>query len=156
MQNARLIVGLVVTTVLLGGCASGLTGDTYSREEARTAQVVRYGSIVSLRPVQIEGTKSIVGSGAGAVAGGVAGSTVGRGRGSTVAAVVGAVTGGLLGAAAEEGITRVQGVEITVQENDGTVRAYVQQVEPGQVFRVSQRVQILTTNTGVSRVVPIQ
>lgn len=135
------------------GCTSDLTEDTYSRSEARSAQTVRLGSIVSLRPVQIEGTKSIVGSGAGAVIGGVAASNVGQGRGSTVASVVGAVTGGLLGAAAEEGITRTQGVEITVLEDDGVTRAYVQQVETGQVFRVSQRVRILTVK-GTSRVIP--
>lgn len=66
-------------------------------------------------------------------------------------AVVGAVAGGLLGAAAEEGLTRTQGVEITVREDDGTMRAYVQEVEPNQVFRVGERVRIMTVN-GTSRV----
>ena len=69
----------------------------------------------------------------------------------TVLAVVGAVAGGLLGAAAEEGLTRTQGVEITVREDDGTLRAYVQEVEPNQVFRVGERVRIMTVN-GTSRV----
>lgn len=153
MRNLMLTLGLAATASLAGGCASNLQGDTYSREEAHSVQTVRFGSIVALRPVQIEGTKSVIGSGAGAVAGGVAGSSVGNGRGSTIAAVVGAVTGGLLGAAAEEGLTRVQGVEVTVREEDGLVRAYVQAVEPNQVFRVGQQVRILTTQ-GNSRVVP--
>lgn len=65
--------------------------------------------------------------------------------------MVGAVAGGLLGAAAEEGLTRTQGVEITVREDDGTMRAYVQEVEPNQVFRVGERVRIMTVN-GTSRV----
>ncbi len=85
--------------------------------------------------------------------GGVAAAVVGGGRGSAVAAVIGAVAGGMLGAAAEEGITRAQGVEITVREDDGTTRAYVQEVEPNQVFRVGQRVRILTVS-GTSRVAP--
>src|SRR5690606_7121949 len=123
-----------------------LQGDTYSRDEARTVQVVRLGTIESLRPVRIEGTKTPIGAGAGAIVGGVAGSGVGGGRGSAVAAVIGAVAGGLLGAATEEGMTRTQGVEITVREDDGTLRAYVQEVEPNQVFRVGQRVRILTVN----------
>jgi len=85
------------------------------------------------------------------VVGGIGGSTLGGGRGSAVLAVVGAVAGGLLGAAAEEGLTRTQGVEITVREDDGTLRAYVQEVEPNQVFRVGERVRIMTVN-GTSRV----
>ena len=85
--------------------------------------------------------------------GGIAGSGVGGGRGSAVAAVIGAVAGGMLGAAAEEGVTRTQGVEITVREDDGSMRAYVQAVEPNQTFRVGQRVRILTVN-GTSRVAP--
>lgn len=140
-------------TMLLTGCASSLSGDTYSRADARKVQTIRMGTIESLRPVRIEGTKTPIGAGAGAVVGGVAGSTIGGGRGSAVAAVIGAVAGGLAGAAAEEGITRTQGVEITVREDDGALRAYVQAVEPNQVFRVGQRVRITNVN-GKSRVAP--
>ncbi len=152
-KSSLLILPLALSTALVGGCASSLQGDTYSRDEARTVQVVRLGTIESLRPVRIEGTKTPIGAGAGAIVGGVAGSGVGGGRGSAVAAVIGAVAGGLLGAATEEGMTRTQGVEITVREDDGTLRAYVQEVEPNQVFRVGQRVRILTVN-GTSRVAP--
>jgi outer membrane lipoprotein SlyB len=34
-----------------------------------------------------------------------------------------------VGSAAEEGLTRTQGVEITVREDDGSMRAYVQEVQ---------------------------
>lgn len=140
-------------TMLLSGCASSLTGDSYSRSDARKVQTVRMGTIESLRPVRIEGTKTPIGAGAGTIVGGIAGSTVGGGRGSAVAAVIGAVAGGLAGAAVEEGVTRTQGVEITVREDNGGLRAYVQAVEPNQIFRVGQRVRITTVN-GQSRVVP--
>ncbi len=140
-------------TMLLSGCASSLTGDSYSRADARKVQTVRMGTIESLRPVRIEGTKTPIGAGAGAVVGGVAGSTIGGGRGSAVASVLGAVGGGLAGAAVEEGVTRKQGVEITVREDDGVLRAYVQAVEPNQIFRVGQRVRITSVN-GQSRVAP--
>lgn len=149
-----LIASVCLSGLVLGGCASSLTGDTYSRSEARTVQTVRTGTIESLRPVRIEGTKSPVGTGAGALIGGIAGSGVGGGRGSAVAAVIGAVAGGMLGAAAEEGLTRTQGVEITVREDDGSTRAYVQAVEPNQTFRVGERVRILTVD-GTSRVEPL-
>ncbi|MDV5862291.1 hypothetical protein QM298_15585 [Pseudomonas mendocina] len=151
MRKPTLLITSLAALLVLGGCQSRLTGDTYSRDEARAVQTVRMGTIESLRPVQIEGTKTPIGAGAGAVVGGIGGSTLGGGRGSTVLAVVGAVAGGLLGAAAEEGLTRTQGVEITVREDDGTLRAYVQEVEPSQVFRVGERVRIMTVN-GTSRV----
>jgi outer membrane lipoprotein SlyB len=109
------------------------------------------GTIVALRPVQIEGTKTPIGAATGAVIGGVGGSAIGGGRGSIVTAVIGAVAGGLLGSAAESGLTKTQGVEITVREDDGSTRAYVQQVEPNQVFRTGERVRIMTVD-GTSRV----
>lgn len=151
MRKPTLLITSLAALLALGGCQSSLTGDTYSRDEARAVQTVRMGTIESLRPVQIEGTKTPIGAGAGAVVGGIGGSSIGGGRGSAVMAVVGAVAGGLLGAAAEEGLTRTQGVEITVREDDGTLRAYVQEVEPNQVFRVGERVRIMTVN-GTSRV----
>ncbi|EPN70162.1 17 kDa surface antigen, partial [Pseudomonas syringae pv. actinidiae ICMP 19101] len=76
---------------------------------------------------------------------------IGGGRGSVVAAVIGAVAGGLLGSATEEGLTRTQGVEITVREDDGSMRAYVQQVQENEIFRVGERVRIMSVN-GTSRV----
>jgi len=152
MRNSVVLAScFTAMTVLLSGCASSLTGDTYSRDEARRVQTVRMGTIESLRPVKIEGTKTPIGTGAGAIVGGVAGSSVGGGRGSIVAAVIGAVAGGFLGSATEEGLTRTQGVEITVREDDGSTRAYVQQVQENEVFRVGERVRIMTVD-GTSRV----
>ena len=152
MRNSKLFTATVVALSLaLGGCASSLTGDTYTREEARTVQNVRMGTIQALRPVKIEGTKTPIGGAAGAVVGGVGGSAIGGGKGSIVAAVIGAVAGGLIGSATEEGLTRTQGVEITVREDDGSMRAYVQAVQENEIFRVGDRVRIMTVD-GTSRV----
>lgn len=145
------VVVIIGALLLLAGCVSDLSGETYSRDEARAVQNVRLGTIEYLRPVQIEGTKSPIGAGAGAAVGGIGGSAVGGGKGSYVMAVIGALAGGLIGAAAEEGLTKTEGVEITVREDDGALRAYVQAVEPNQIFRVGERVRILTIN-GTSRV----
>lgn len=150
-KSVLLVASFTTMSLLLGGCASNLSGDSYSRDEARRVQTVRMGTIESLRPVKIEGTKTPIGSGAGAIVGGVAGSSVGGGRGSIVAAVIGAVAGGLIGSASEEGLTRTQGVEITVREDDGSMRAYVQQVQENEIFRVGERVRIMTVD-GTSRV----
>lgn len=150
-KSVLLVATFTAMTLILSGCMSNLTGDSYSRDEARTVQTVRLGTIESLRPVKIEGSKTPIGAGAGAIVGGVGGSAIGGGRGSIVAAVIGAVAGGLLGSATEEGLTRTQGVEITVREDDGTMRAYVQQVQENEIFRVGERVRIMTVN-GTSRV----
>src|SRR5690554_7193417 len=81
-MNIRILQScLLGVALVLGGCASGLTGDTYSRDEARAPQTVRMGTVESVRLVQIEGTKTNIGTGAGAVVGGVAGSSIGGGRG---------------------------------------------------------------------------
>ena len=146
-----LAASVAAASLMLVGCQSNLTGDSFSRDEARTVQTVRMGTIESLRPVRIEGTGTPIGAGAGAIIGGIGGSTVGGGRGSAIAGVLGAVAGGVAGAAVEEGITRTQGVEITVREDDGSLRAYVQEVRPNENFRVGDRVRITSVN-GTSRV----
>jgi len=134
---------------LLTGCPAGLGSKDYSREQARTAQKVEMGVVESVRLVKIEGTKSNVGTVAGAAVGGVAGSTVGSGKGSWVGAGVGAVLGGLGGAAAEEAVTRQDGVEITVKLDSGQVIAITQAAD--EEFRVGDRVRLLSGG-GTTRV----
>jgi len=150
MKNFIAVLLLSAMTAL-SGCASNLSGESYSRSEARRAQTVEYGEIVSLRPVQIEGTKTPVGAGAGAVVGGIGGSTLGGGKGSSIMAVIGAVAGGMAGAAVEEGVTRSQGVEITVKLDSGRTVAIVQGLSPHEKFAVGDQIRVLTTG-GTSRV----
>lgn len=137
------------TAVLLAGCASGVGSGDYSRSQTRSAQEVQMGTVESVRTVKIEGTKSVVGPAAGAVVGGVAGSTVGGGRGRVVGATVGAVLGGVGGAAAEEAITRQDGLEITVKLDSGRILAITQGAD--EDFRVGDRVRVLTGG-GTTRV----
>lgn len=132
----------LVLAAAVAGCAPGLGGSSYSRDEARREQNVRLGVVESVRPVQIEGTRSGIGPAAGAVIGGVAGSGVGGGRGSSVAAVIGGVAGGVAGQALEEVGTRRNGVEVTVKLNTGAVVAIVQEAD--EEFRAGDRVRILS------------
>ena len=140
---------LIAVIVVLGGCASGTGGKDYSRDQTRTVQEVQMGVVESVRDVNIEGTKTAIGAGAGAVVGGVAGSTVGKGTGSAIATAVGAVLGGLGGAAVEESTTRSQGVEITVKLDSGRLIAITQTAD--EVFNVGDRVRVLTGG-GTTRV----
>jgi len=146
MKHYFILLLLIFTTGLVG-CASNLSGDSYSRSDTRRAQQVEYGEIVSLRPVQIEGTKSPVGAGAGAIVGGIGGSSLGGGRGSAIIAVIGAVAGGMAGAAVEEGVTRSQGVEITVRLDSGRTVAIVQGLSPHEKFAVGDQVRVLTSGS---------
>ena len=140
---------LVAAMIALAGCASGTGGKDYSRAQTRSVQEVQMGIVESVRAVNIEGTKTPIGAGAGAVVGGVAGSTVGGGKGSVVAAAVGAVLGGLGGAAAEEVVTRQKGVEITVKLDSGKLMAITQAAD--ESFQVGDRVRILSGG-GATRV----
>lgn len=147
MLKQVVAITAVVLALGLSGCASRQTGDVYTRGEARQPATVQYGTIVALRPVTIEGTKSPIGGAAGSIAGGIAGSTVGGGRGSAISAVIGAVAGGLLGSMAEEGITRASGVEIIVRLSGGGDRAYVQELQANERFNVGDQVRILSTGS---------
>ncbi len=133
---------VLICAVTLTGCAPGLGGGSYTRDEARREQNVRMGIVDSVRQVQIEGTRSGIGPAAGAVVGGIAGSTVGGGRGSAAAAVLGSVAGGVAGQAAEEMGTRRTGVEVTVKLNNGVLVAIVQEAD--ETFRPGDRVRILS------------
>jgi outer membrane lipoprotein SlyB len=149
MRASTSLLLATVAAVTLAGCATSKSGSVYSREDARKEQTVRMGVVESVRSVSIEGTHSGIGAVAGGVAGGIGGSAIGSGRASAVAAVAGAVAGGLLGAAAEEGLTRKEGVEITVRLDNGELRAIVQEAD--ETFKPGERVRLLSVN-GQTRV----
>lgn len=151
MKQVVALFALIGLLFLATGCQSTLTGESYSRSEARKAQTVQYGTIEYLRPVAIEGTKTPVGAGAGAAVGGIAGSSVGSGKGAAVASVLGAVAGGVAGAAVEEQATKRQGVEITVRLDNNRLIAVVQEVSPTVSYQVGDRVRVLTVN-GTTRI----
>ncbi len=140
MKNTQVLIALCMVG-LLSACASSKSGDVYTREQTRQAQTVKMGVVESVRQVKIEGTKSGVGTGAGAVVGGVAGNTMGGGKGRILTTVVGAVAGGLAGSAAEEGLTRTDGIEITVKLDSGNMIAIVQ--EATEEFHPGDRVRVL-------------
>lgn len=141
---------VLCTGLLLGGCAPSMSGSAYSRSQARETQQVEFGIVEGVRNVMIEGTKSPVGTVAGAALGGLAGSTIGGGRGQAAAAIGGAVLGGVAGSAAEEAITRRQGLEITVRLDNGRYIAVTQEAD--EIFNPGERVRVLRGYDGTTRV----
>ena len=142
----------VLVAVSLAGCASDMTGTTYSRSEARQMQVVRFGSVAEVRFVKLEGTEGDVGALAGAATGGIAASQIGGKREGMIAGIAGAVAGGVLGHMAEKKLTEKQGIEITVHLEDGSYVSVVQEHDNAAPFIAGDRVKVLTQGT-TSRVV---
>jgi len=150
--NKAILITVLSTTLLIGGCATNLQGDSYSRKDARQVQTVKYGTIEAVRLVVIEGTKTPIGTTAGAAVGGIAASSIGDGKGAAAAAVIGAVVGGLAGAAAEEMITKSQGVELVIRmTNRNDVISVVQAINADNPFNIGDRVRLMSIN-GQTRV----
>jgi outer membrane lipoprotein SlyB len=122
MKNLLFVLPLALA---LGACATS-SPDVIKREDAQQLSTVLDGTVLSVRPVTVDGSQSGVGAVAGGLVGGLAGSTIGGGRGSDVAAVLGAVVGGVVGNTVERNTTQEQALEIMVQLRNGERRAIVQ------------------------------
>ncbi len=137
--------------VSLAACST-TSPDVVQRHETQRMSVVQDATVLSVRPVTVEGNQSGVGGLAGGVIGGVAGSSIGGHRDSIVGGVLGAVVGGVIGNAVERNTTREQAVEVLVQMRNGERRSVVQAVA-GERFAVGEPVVLVTTGgrTRVSR-----
>lgn len=135
--------------VLLAGCASQ-SGDVYSRSQAQRQLSVFYGTILVVDQVTIEGAQSGLGTVAGGVLGGITGNTVGGGHGRALATAVGVIGGALVGTAVEEGSTRKNGLEITVELDSGEVIAVVQEAD--DYYAVGDRIRVIRGPGGVTRI----
>lgn len=150
MKLRIIVVAMLALGLLSAGCTTtSPSGKVYTREQTRQEQVVRMGTVESVREVTIEGTQTGVGTAAGAAVGGIGGSTIGHDKGAAIAAVLGAVAGGVAGKMAEEGVTRKDGLEITVRMESGQLIAITQEAD--EQFAPGDRVRILSGG-GVTRV----
>ncbi|MBS0448046.1 MAG: glycine zipper 2TM domain-containing protein [Proteobacteria bacterium] len=141
---------LAITALGALAACTTVDPDVVPRYQAERMSVVQDATVLSVRPVTVEGRQSGVGAVAGSVVGGVAGSSIGGYRDSIVGGVIGAVVGGVVGNAVERGTTREQGVEILVQLRNGERRAIVQGVG-AESLAVGEPV-ILVTSGGRTRV----
>ncbi|MBI6550337.1 glycine zipper 2TM domain-containing protein [Xenorhabdus lircayensis] len=142
----RFLVGAVVVTTL-SGCADmgALSSDTYSIGQAKQAQAVTYGTILSVRPVTIKGNQAgdpnMLGLIGGAVLGGLLGNTVGGGTGQRLATAAGAIAGGMAGQGIEGAIDQTKGVELEIRTDSGKNIIVVQKLDR-VAFNRGQRVRI--------------
>lgn len=139
---------------LLVSCAQdSMSGDVYSRDEARQGQTVQTGRVTHVRSVKIEGNNQLGGL-AGTIAGGVLGSNIGSGRAANQAgAIGGAVAGAAMGSQMQQKLGSRQGTEVTVRLDSGNTVAVVQEVDRKNpvTFNVGDRVRVIQSN-GAMRV----
>lgn len=134
---------------VLAACST-TSPDVIQKGDAQRLSQVQDATVLSVRPVVVEGNQSGVGAVAGGVVGGVAGSTVGGHREGAVVGVLGAVAGAVVGNAVERMGTREEAVEILIQLRNGERRAIVQ--AKGNENLVAGDPVILVTTGGKTRV----
>ena len=127
------------------------------RGDAQRLSQVQDATVLSSRPVTVDGSQSGVGGVAGGVVGAIAGSSVGGRREGQVAGVIGAVAGAVVGNAIERTSTREDALEILVQLRNGERRAIIQ-AKGAEAFNPGDPVILVTTGgkTRVTRAPAVQ
>ena len=122
-------VAFAVLATALAGCASGLGANSYDRGSIGTVARVEEGTVVGMRPIQIEGSSqgSKVGTLAGVALGGLAGSEIGGGsKANTAGAIGGAILGGVLGNAVCYSADAATGEVYTIRLRSGELVSVAQ------------------------------
>lgn len=133
----------------LAACST-TSPDVVQRGDAQRLANVQDATVLSVRPVTVEGSQSGTGAVTGGVLGGLAGSSHSSGREQAAIGVIGAVAGAVVGHAIERGVTREDAVEILLQMRSGERRAIVQ-AKAGETFNPGDPVVLVTTG-GKTRV----
>ena len=148
MRRSPLTLAVGISLVAaLAGCATS-SPDVISRSDAQRMSTVVDATVLTVRPVTVDGSQSGAGAVAGGVVGGIAGSSVGGRRESAVVGVLGAVAGAVVGNAIERTSTREESLEIMVQLRNGERRAIVQ-AKGSESFNPGDAVIIVTTGSKV-------
>jgi len=134
-------VPTIIGSALLAACAPQQSPNSFTSNETMRAVAVQFGTVESVRGVEIRSGQTRLGRITGAVIGGAVGSTIGS---STAANVAGAAGGAAAGSAlggAVQGSGSTRGVEITLKLDSGEMVAVVQPGDPRD-FRAGDRVRM--------------
>ncbi|MBV8503533.1 MAG: hypothetical protein JO006_17675 [Paucibacter sp.] len=134
----------VLLIASLAGCVT-YNPDVIHADQAQRMSTVVDATVLSVRPVVVDGQQSGGGALVGGVAGAVAGSNVGGYREGAVASVVGMVAGAMIGNAVERNATRENAVEIIVQLRNGERRSIVQGIGSEPPLGVGDPVILVST-----------
>jgi len=142
---------LIASAIALSLTACSTTSpDVIQRGDAQRMSQVQDATVLSVRPVTVDGSQSGVGGVTGGVVGAVAGSSVGGRREGAVVGVIGAVVGAVVGNAIERNATREEAVEVVVQLRNGERRSVVQ-AKANESLYAGDAVVLVTTG-GKTRV----
>jgi outer membrane lipoprotein SlyB len=142
----RLALSLAIIASL--AACSTTSPDVVQRGDAQRMSTVQDGTVLTVRPVTVDGSQSGIGGVTGGVVGAVAGASVGGHRESVAVGVLGAVAGAVIGNAIERNATREEAIEVLVQLKNGDRRAIVQ-AKGSEVLNPGDAVIIVTTGNKV-------
>jgi len=144
-------LSIALLAAALAACST-TSPDVIQRDQAQRLSQVQDATVISVRPVTVEGSQSGGGAAAGGVIGGVAGSSVGGHREGIAVGILGAVAGAVAGNALERAGTREDAVEVLVQMKNGERRSIVQ-AKGNETLMAGDPVILVTTGgrTRVSR-----
>jgi len=142
-----------ISLFTLAGCTntSPYSGDVYSGNQAKASQNVTYGTLVAVRPVQIQAesrTGGLLGGGTGALIGGVLGNQIGGGSGRKIATAAGAIGGAMAGTAVEDRSNLINAVELEVRTDAGRDIVVVQRAD--RQFQAGDKVRLIGSGSNVS------
>ncbi|MCD6034743.1 MAG: hypothetical protein K0R63_484 [Rickettsiales bacterium] len=147
------VLGVVL---MLSGCERNISPNTYKASSVGEVQETLGGVILSAREVVVEHGENLedntMGMIGGGVLGGLAGNAFGKGSGRTLATAGGAVAGAVAGTFAEKELKRQTALEYTVKLDKGSLLTVVQGKDAP--YAVGQRVYVIKSNQGRSRIVP--
>ncbi|KQY89443.1 hypothetical protein ASD35_16640 [Pelomonas sp. Root1444] len=144
------MTSLTLAAALVLSACSTTSPDVVQRGDAQRLSQVQDATVLSSRPVTVDGSQSGVGGVAGGVTGAIAGSSVGGRREGAVVGVIGAVAGAVIGNAIERSATKEDALEIIVQLRNGERRAIIQ-AKGTESFNSGDPVVLVTTG-GKTRV----
>lgn len=147
---SKLMTSLTLAAALVLSACSTTNPDVVQRGDAQRLSQVQDATVLSSRPVTVDGSQSGIGGVAGGVTGAIAGSSVGGRREGQVVGVLGAVAGAVIGNAIERSATREDALEIIVQLRNGERRAIIQ-AKGAESFNSGDPVVLVTTG-GKTRV----
>lgn len=146
MKTSLIVLALAAA---LAACTT-TSPDVVQRGDAQRLSQVQDGTVLSVRPVTVDGSQSGIGAASGGVIGGIAGASVGGRRESVIVGVLGAVAGSVIGNAVERSGTSENAVEILIQLRNGERRAIVQ-AKGNETLQQGDQVVLVTTG-GKTRV----
>ena len=162
MKN--IITHKIVTLALLGcafasifsSCGREISSNVYASGAVGEVSTTEPGVIINLRHVSVQDSEHLQDNAMGIIGGGVAGAylgnMIGKGRGNTLATAAGGLAGATAGAFAEKALKTQDGIEYIVSLENGLTKTVVQGPQPA--FTVGQRVWVIESQQGRSRIIP--